>query len=283
MMYHNKMSYSIDHEYDEKYDVINDFNVSCVICHCWWHGTFSQKQIFSLKSFIATQKSYDYKIIIWHDNIFSIDPSIKNELDHIMSKFDVEIREFDYQIETQSLKTPSRLRWLNSTNLAAKSDNVRVVLLFKYGGFWFDLDCCFLRDMNHCFISDFAYEWEFQDYGNSALMYFKHDSQVLNSIVEYTFQHKSFAPWDFLNYKNSYLANMTIYPCYMFDPMWENCVKNMPIQGSFSKFFTDLCPVKSFEEFSPNSFVHHWHNNWNTPIAANSCFSIFNSQFSEMI
>ena len=56
---------------DENYEVPQP-----VAMHCFWSGFFSEKQLTSVKSVFASQKSYDFKIIIWHDELFSIDEQI---------------------------------------------------------------------------------------------------------------------------------------------------------------------------------------------------------------
>ena len=53
------------------------------------------------------------------------------------------------------------------------SDVVRYLLLYNYGGIWFDLDCFFLRNFDPLFYNFkneiCVYQWENQYYPNGAI------------------------------------------------------------------------------------------------------------------
>ena len=59
-------------------------------------------------------------------------------------------------------------------SLPEKADFYRLVLLYNYGGCWFDLDCFFLRSFDPLFINYekevCLYQWEKQNYPNNAII-----------------------------------------------------------------------------------------------------------------
>ena len=67
--------------------------------------------------------------------------------------------------------------------VVAISDLIRVVVLYLFGGVYFDLDVMFLRNLAPLLNYEFAYRWSYSQNANSALCHFHKGSQVLETWI----------------------------------------------------------------------------------------------------
>jgi mannosyltransferase OCH1-like enzyme len=70
------------------------------------------------------------------------------------------------QMSSQNLNRNDYKNWKGG-------DLLRIVVLYKYGGLYFDLDSLLLRDLTPLFNQDFVYQWPCieQDATNGAFMF----------------------------------------------------------------------------------------------------------------
>jgi hypothetical protein len=127
-----KMAQEIDGNYDKS-----------VIFHCYWNGTLNEKHYNSILScYYFNVYNNKHKIIVWLEN------NAPNKYNDEISKY-AEIRQFslDYEKKETFLENykPSY------TGITYYADFIRSLLLYKYGGIWFDLDCLFLRSFDPLF------------------------------------------------------------------------------------------------------------------------------------
>jgi hypothetical protein len=114
-----------------------------VIFHCYWNGDLNEKHLYSIMSFyLFNVINKRNKIILWVEN-------------NNWNEFNEEILKYASIINFSQLGL-SRNTFLQDhkydTNiLCLYSDFVRFLLLYKFGGVWFDLDCFCLRQFDPIF------------------------------------------------------------------------------------------------------------------------------------
>ena len=156
-------------------------------------------------------------------------------------------------------------------SLSFYSDTVRYLLLYKYGGCWFDLDIFFLRNFDPIFYrfeSEICvYTWENQNYPNGAIFIsiIPENPKLKNAIKFIINRNKG---WGFqeANLTFDLPLDMFVLPCSWFDPSWIDNPYNL----KFTDFFKNSDILYTFDNFFNGSFCYHWHNQWNDPIDKNS-------------
>lgn len=290
--YTGKAPYSYNREYDLDCSDSQDKGLKEPInAFVFWHGLLTDKCLFAIKSFLATQH-FNYLLKIYIDNKRDYEYALANqELQQILKKFsNVQLRLWD--IKEEIVDTPfEKMKWFFSIEkrLSFIADDFRILALYKYGGFYFDMDTMFLRDISGFFEQDFCYCWEYQPYANSAIMYAEKDSSNMEYLVKKAVRIKSTQPWSLFNYEDRNLASMAVYPCYLFDPLWENVTKDVPFPvfsdffRPFDAYFKKREDINSIKDFFPNSYAYEWHNRWGMPTCENSYYGIFNRELNKLL
>lgn len=278
--YKEKAPYTYDKSFDfTERPVSEPINV-----FSFWHGPLLDKCLFSIKSFIVTQH-YDYTLTIFFDSLSDLqDAEVNEQMKRIMGKFpQVRLRQWDFDKEIAG--TPfEKISWFikRKKNLPFVADDFRLIALYKYGGLYFDLDVMFKRDMARFLHEDFCYCWENQPFANNAILYMKKGSDIMQIIATKAVKRKTTQPWIIFNYEDKSLAGLTVYPAYVFDPMWF-VTENPPMKDFpdfFRPFSDELKPCcQSYKDFFPNAYAYHWHNCWKAPDVDNSYYGIFNKEF----
>jgi len=172
-----------------------------------------------------------------------------------------------FEYDTTEHKGPLKFQFL--------SNKIRLMLLYKYGGLWFDLDVLFLRSLDPLYVKFpriFVYAWEHEPYPNNAIVY------VPEARME---DMATLIKW-FQLHGQSYCFQMTkctfdkplpvlVLPCSWFDPFW---LPSAPRDGlnSFPDFLTKSTRSYTLKNFYPGAFTYHWHNSWASPIEKHSAF-----------
>jgi hypothetical protein len=151
------------------------------------------------------------------------------------------------------------------------SDFVRALLLYNYGGVWFDLDCFILRSFDPLFyhfeneIS--LYQWANLNYPNNAIyISLEPKSEKMKKNIEFIMNVGR--GWGFQEAKLIYDSplDILVLPCSWFDADW---IPN-PHNVGFTKFFAYTDIQYDFSNFFKGSFCYHWHNQWSKRIGDNS-------------
>ena len=242
-----------------------------VFFHCYWNGVLNEKHLYSIQSchYFNVYKN-KHKIILWLEN------NIPNEYNEEIEKY-AEIKYF-------SLPGEKKGTFLENTDFYYKkelsfySDVVRYILLYNYGGCWFDLDCFILRNFDPIF-SNFGseicvYQWENQNYPNGAIyISLEPKSDRMQKNIEFIIQRNQ--GWGFQEAKLTYdlPLDMLVLPCSWFNGSW---IPN-PYNIGFDQFFEYTDKKYDFTNFFTGSFCYHWHNRWDKPIHVNSIISQLNN------
>jgi len=142
-----------------------------VIFHCYWNGILNEKHLYSILScYYFNVYKNKHKIILWLEN------NTSNEYNIEISKY-AEIKYFSFSDEKCNTVFLADNNFYYNTTLSFYSDVVRYLLLYNYGGIWFDLDCFILRNFDPIFLNFeneiCVYQWEDQNYPNGAIYIFK--------------------------------------------------------------------------------------------------------------
>jgi len=241
---------------------LNDNNYDkFVIFHCFWDGILNEKHLYSILScyYFNVYNNKNKKIFLWLEN------NIPNDYNKEIEKY-AEIKMFSFNNELR------KITFINNNKCQYNyksfySDNVRYLLLYNYGGIWFDLDCFFLRNFNplfNKFENDICvYQWENQNYPNGAIyISLEPKSSKMKDIISFIDERNN--GWGFQEANLTYDLNLDllVLPCSWFDASW---ISN-PLNFSFDNFlnYTDI--DYNFDNFLKGSFCYHWHNNWNYKI-----------------
>lgn len=211
----------------------NDVETTAQNFHCYWYGNILDKQITSIKSFLVTQPK-KYKVNLWIDKDNGWKYSQKNMLLNQIRKYII-VKCYDYDYEKKNTEyekhtfigTSARQR----SYIKNRADKFRYLILHKYGGLYFDLDCIFLRSFEPIINLniEFCYQWSLQTFGNNAIMRIKKNSIISKNILKKTTdffkthkqENNTFQLIKYIftmtNYKND---NFYILPCTFFDPIW---------------------------------------------------------------
>jgi hypothetical protein len=251
----------------------NEYNES-VAFHCYWNGDLNEKHYYSILSFyyfnIFLDHTKKHKIILWIEN------NTPNIFNTQISAF-AEIRLFNMENETigcvfNSIHKTTQVQKYYKNNLSFYSDYVRYILLYKYGGCWFDLDCLCLRPFDTLFChfkySICVYQWEYKNYPNNAIyISLVPYCERLKTIIEYIMSTNTSC-----SFSESYLTfdtplDLLVLPCSWFDAGW---IDNPISPNLCDVFFEDSKTKYNFDTFLKDAFCFHWHNRWNKHVADNS-------------
>jgi|688.fasta_scaffold245462_3 hypothetical protein len=203
-----------------------------VIFHSYWNGQLNEKHLYSILScyYFNVYKNKHNKIILWLEN------NNPNKYNIKIEKY-AEIRHFSLRNEILDTKFITR-KFYYKKELSFYSDLVRSLLLYNYGGIWFDLDCFFLRSFSPIF-NNFeneicVYQWENQNYPNNAIyMSLIPKSEKMKQNIQFIIKCRR--GWGFQEATLTYdlPLDILVLPCSWFDAEW---IKN-PFNIGTDKFF----------------------------------------------
>lgn len=259
-----------------------------VIFHCYWYGDLNEKHLYSVRScYYWNALNRNHKIILWLEN------NTPNDINKEISKY-CEIKYFDFNIEKQTLNYARDIKFKhNKRDLTEYADFIRLILLYNYGGCWFDLDCFFLRSLDPIFKNYekeiCAYQWEYNGYPNNAILISlePRSSNMKNSIDFFHNQNTGWRTQHNCTYSSP--LDWLVLPCSWFDPDWiENPYNKMrPTWNNRladirqTSFFKKTEKKYTFDNFFNGVFCYHWHNKWKLPIEDNSIIKQLTQLFSD--
>lgn len=270
VQYHTNLLKALDTQYSLDHQVQ---------LHTFWSGKFGIKQLIALKSIFVSQKSYDYVVNLWVGEEFTIDDEISQKYQEFITRFHKKICVKKFILKDEVLQQSSGLVNINTNYLGGKvglSDVVRIALLYKYGGLWFDMDFIFLRDIKPLLsYRNFIAPWGFYRQSANGLIYIdKPQNVTITQIVKRCIESKSCHSKKVFPFTIRY-DDLYVLPCYSVYPLWMGCIRNVPIQG-FCNCYNIFQPCKTkvqYKSIFPSSYMIHWHNKWNHSIHKLSVFN----------
>ena len=114
------------------------------------------KELEAIKSYIATQNLDKTELIVWSDYDISNQENIqpyKDIVDFRVYSAEEEAKGTPLEGKTEYLKpADSSLHWMNSGIM-------RFLVVYKYGGIYYDMDMILLNDFKPILNQNFAYQW----------------------------------------------------------------------------------------------------------------------------
>jgi hypothetical protein len=263
--------------------------------HMYWHGTFSSKQAFAVKSCLATQDLDNLELWLWLDTENGYDGFEDNPFLRPFLSF-LHVKRFDPEVEARGTPLERRPDLYRGASPTQRSNFFRFVVLYKYGGIYTDMDVMFLRDFsvlhhNASFRDEFCYRWSAHiSYANSAVLRLNQESDTAHALLVRCGEVGSCRPKNVLRFKDNVDLDIVVLPCPFFDPLWphrdgKDNYKTAPFQrfgDFFRKFgwrFKRNPTVRSYRDFFPGAFAYHWHNFWDAREHKDSYFWLFNREF----
>lgn len=251
-----EMARELDGSYDEE-----------VVFHCYWHGKLNNLHLQSIMScYYFNVRNNKHKIVLWVEN------SVPSDVDSEVRKY-CEVREFSLRSEVEKTGLVSEGFYYNRA-LSFYSDVVRYMILYNYGGCWFDLDCFFLRSFDPLFSSHgesiCVYQWEQQNYPNGAIyVSLEPRSPKMAEVIRFIISRRR--GWGFREARLTYdlPLELLVLPCSWFDPGW---LVDDP-HGGCEGFFCHTSVKHDFGSFHEGAFCYHWHNKWSRTPDPNSPMS----------
>ncbi len=270
-------------------ELCNEFNsltlppyTEPVYFHCYWSGAIpiNEKHLASIHScyYHNVRNHANRRILLWTDKNTIIDKPVEETLLGVGPPGAIQIR--DIGVLANDTTTIDNLK-----TGPHKANYIRLLLLYHYGGVWFDLDIFFLRAFDHLFHSFgtnelVTYQWEAHEYANNAiLIHLPVKSKIVLDVIKY-FQIANNDRWTWYGVKFTDLSdNILVLPCSWFDPGWMSDMAKC----NYSRFFN---PVKhkgvefdcDTHNWSNTVFTYHWHNQWEHTISPDSIFAKWRDQ-----
>jgi hypothetical protein len=265
--------------------------------HLYWYGPFSLKQAFTVKSFLATQALDKCELWLWLDRDAGYDDHDENPYLRPLRPF-LAVKRFDPVVEARD--TPLEgMPAFHRTTPTERSNLVRHLVLYKYGGVYADMDTMFLRDMrvlrrHQWFAGDFCYRWSAQRrYGNTAVLALAKGGETALALLKRCAATRTCHPRTVLDFDANRDLDLLVAPCVAFDPLWphhdhEDEYAGAPFRrfGEFFRRFGRRFPrpsIQSHREFFPGAFTYHWHNCWGAREHEDSYFGLFNAAFDHVL
>ena len=248
---------------------VNNLNFYChknIVFHVYWFGKLNNNQIISIKSFLATQNLDKCKLFVWLDEY--CDFYEKNKL-LIPNHKNIILKKFNYFEMTKNTLFENKNYFIENPNLKFRSDISRLLILYHYGGLYYDLDTILLNDFSNILGLEFCYQWSTQKRGNNAILRLNKQSnnciKIMNKyIIELEHKKRKFS----LGF-NEFIFNddLDIYclPCSFFDPVWILFDNKQKSKYSNLKNFDNFF-VKTNENINLSNFfgghiyAYHWHS-----------------------
>jgi hypothetical protein len=243
--------------------------------HFFWVGnTFGAKPALCLRSFLATQDPQRVRPRLWFADAAAHAAATTNP--HLAPLLPaLETRVFDlaaYAADTPLAAAP----WLPRLEPAARSDVARLLILFRHGGYYSDLDALFLRDLGPLATlhagAEVCFQWSATAAGTNAFAFHAAGSAVLGTLLTRTAEIGSAHPRPLLDFRVAPPA-LLLLPVAAFSPLW--LVADGHARSAFAPFtrFDEFFAPRTADDprratldtFFPGAFTYHWHGRWHLP------------------
>jgi hypothetical protein len=253
-----------------------------LILHTAWRGGIVPVHQFLLYSFLATQNLSRTILVYWIDQSTfqaSLDsPLLAPFLNHPNIIFKC------YNVNKLATGTPLDLevehgedtdhieKLLKELRGPAAGDLFRMLILYRYGGIYVDVDVILLRSLEPLMANEFGYTWSGFDKLNTAVFSLKARGELIEQLFDFIISERrpDFHPFElFAGVRNRTLP-LVIYPSHFFDPVWAIFDGISPLEdGPYSKFKGLFEPAKPNTNFWRGAYANHFHNmyaqkNWTT-------------------
>jgi hypothetical protein len=233
------------------------------------------KELLAIKSYLATQNLSKTKLIVWSDYDISDQENIQPYKDFVDFRV--------YNAKELAQGTPlegveSHLNTGGDRNHWMSSGVMRFLVLYKFGGIYYDMDMVLLRDFKPILSQDFAYQWggstdfakerrwEDDCFGPcAALLGAVKGSQFIEDCME---RLVATPPTGGTCYDEDMLSYVyakrpfTVFPSSFFNTEWLISKTDKPLSQALDSQWFDS-PLQDFNHLFLEAFSWHWHNSSN--------------------
>jgi hypothetical protein len=227
----------------------------------------TDKELAAIESFLATQNLEKCKLIVWSDYDISDNPRIQSYKDLL------DLRVYDPVKESIGTPLENHLSILQAkdSKYYLQSDLLRILVLYKYGGVWFDMDVLLLRDFLPILDQEYMYMWGSEtdfarDGACATVLSLKKESKFARDLIEQVL-NTPFVPnstcWGKDMFATLYRREpFPVLPSTFFNTEWCINVK-YPGLGDFIDrcWFADVGLGDRY--LFLEAFGWHWHNSSN--------------------
>lgn len=245
-----------------------------VIFHCYWSGQLNKFHLLSIMScyYFNVRNYKNRKIILWTD-----DKVEENGYYAKIKKF-ADVKKFDMD-ELLKYTQFHKTHWNyhhDKNVITEKSNLVRLLLLYVYGGVWFDLDVLFLKNFSPL-LSEYEnevclYAWQPDNYtnrrkkwvtnypNNAIIICPQKNSKKLNDAILYINNLKRGFGFQRGGITYDLPIDFLVLPCYWFNPQWMRCNPDITFNKNQSWLnpFLKTNKLYNFDNFYKGSFAYHW-------------------------
>jgi len=228
----------------------------------------TDKELESVKSFLATQNLDHTRLILWSDyEIY--DNRLLQPYKHLIT-----FKVYNAREEAKGTLLEDHPIWINSdisdTKHYMKSGILRFLVTHKYGGVWADMDMVFLRDFKPILDQEWAYMWggetDFKNFGPcAAMMNFKKQSQHSKICLEEictTPIHKDSTILDHMLLAKVYSRQpFSVFPSTFFNTEWLISKTDPDFRSLVGHGFNKVETERDI--LFLDAFAWHWHNSSN--------------------
>ena len=115
----------------------------------------TDKELSCVKSYFVTQNLEKTRLIIWSD----YDISTQDNLKEFADKIDFRVYDPLKEVKGTLLEGNNQILMTHDSLYYLKSDLLRLLVLYKYGGIWIDMDIILLRDFKPLLDQEWMYQW----------------------------------------------------------------------------------------------------------------------------
>jgi len=224
----------------------------------------TDKELECIKSFIATQNLEKCKLIIWSDYDINDNPRIQPYKEYL------DLRLWDAKKEAKGtiLEGIPHLDAMDDKHYL-QSDLLRILVLYKYGGVWVDMDIIFLRDFKPLLDQEYMYQWggdiDFANQGACATVIsgFK-KSEFMTKLMQGVIDSR-IVPETTIWGKDLFASlwkkwpNFTIFPSPFFNTEWLISKKDVKLSEDVENGWFINNGIGDKYLFL-EAFAWHWHN-----------------------
>jgi hypothetical protein len=242
-----------------------------IIYHAYWRSDLvpmGDKQLATLRSFFATQDTNSTILYLWSNGDLTDSWVVKEILKYEPNRFKTFLYDSKEVAKGSPMESSSHLDF-HDDHAYLDGDLIRLLVLYKYGGMWFDMDSLFVRDMSPLFEHEWLQQWDcFLPNGfpfNGAFMRFRQNSpyvcEMLAEMANGPLPRQDNIDWGGYMYYRIYrrLLHHGIKPWAVMPWCFTDSVLCAP-GNSMPNAFVEA-------DFSTDrllqTFAFHWHNQWN--------------------
>ncbi|KAG9289264.1 hypothetical protein G9A89_007509 [Geosiphon pyriformis] len=238
--------------------------------HTYWRADLrplGDKQVATLRSFFATQDANFSSLVLWSNGDLSKNEFLQPFFERFPDRFQTRIYNPAVEAKGTAIEPSPNLK-LQDKHAYLDGDLIRLLVLYKYGGVWFDMDSLFIRDLSPLTEHEWVGQWDcFLPDGfplNGAFMRFRENSpyvcEFLAEMAHGPPPRKDTIDWGSRLYYKVFrrlIQNgkkpFKVLPWCFTDPSVCHPSNSMP--SAFKE-----------EEFNKEKlrqvFAYHWHNQW---------------------